>query len=420
MRKNIHIRLIKRLALGWLILSLLIGTIVFFVEMEKIDVFVETLALEESKTFTGSQAGYRSITEENRGHLAEQSMQHIARGHFIIVELYDKTRQKVVETVKPESEHVEEVLNKYSHDLHMGDAVSYERFFIGRRIYLQVFVPLKADNSAISGYFEGVYKVDDNTMKGITENILWSLGLVVIVVSATTILFYPVILALNKDLINLSVDLSRANIGMLKVLGGAISKRDSDTHTHNFRVTLYAVRLAETTGLSSERMRALIKGAFLHDVGKIGVSDTILLKPGKLSNEEFEIMKDHVRHGVDIIDRYKWLSDAMDVVKYHHEKFDGSGYTTALRGNDIPINARIFAIADYFDALTSRRPYKEPFSYEKTISILEENRGTHFDSGLLDAFTGISEQLYHEISGAEDSVLEETLDRVISKYFPGV
>ena len=82
---------------------------------------MRNLALDESKTFTGSQTGYSSISEESRGHLAEQSRQHIARGHFIIVELYDKTRQKIVETVKPDSEHVEEVLNKYSHDLHLGD-----------------------------------------------------------------------------------------------------------------------------------------------------------------------------------------------------------------------------------------------------------------------------------------------------------
>src|SRR5690606_25377678 len=109
-------------------------------------------------------------------------------------------------------------------------------------------------------------------------------------------------------------------------------------------------------------MHALIKGALLHDVGKIGVSDGILLKPGRLTDDEFKEMRRHVEYGYDIVGPVRWLSDACDVVRHHHEKYDGSGYDGKLSNGQIPLAARIFAIADVFDALTSRRPYKEPMT----------------------------------------------------------
>ena len=107
----------------------------------------------------------------------------------------------------------------------------------------------------------------------------------------------------------------------------------------------------------------------------------------------------------------------MDVVRYHHEKFDGSGYEVGLKGHDIPINARIFAVADVFDALTSRRPYKEPFALETAMRILMESRGSHFDPMLIDAFAQIAGLLYGEISGADDKRLEDSLNGLIGRYF---
>jgi HD-GYP domain-containing protein (c-di-GMP phosphodiesterase class II) len=111
-----------------------------------------------------------------------------------------------------------------------------------------------------------------------------------------------------------------------------------------------------------------MKGACLHDLGKISISDTILLKPGKLSPEEYEIIKTHPRHGAEIIVKYAWLQDAMDVVKHHHEKFNGSGYPTGLSCDSIPRAARIFTIIDVFDALTSPRPYREPLLLDRAMA----------------------------------------------------
>jgi len=201
------------------------------------------------------------------------------------------------------------------------------------------------------------------------------------------------------------------------VLGGAIAKRDSDTDAHNYRVSVYSVSLAEAVNVPRDQIQSLIKGALLHDVGKLGIRDNILLKPGKLTDEEFSVMKTHVEHGLEITDRASWLSDAQDVVGGHHEKYDGAGYPAGLTGENIPLTARIFAITDVFDALTSKRPYKEPFSFEETMEILEAGRGSHFDPLLLDAFSRIAKGLYDVYSGKDDQKPRERLKEMTEEYF---
>ena len=129
-------------------------------------------------------------------------------------------------------------------------------------------------------------------------------------------------------------------------------------------------------------------------------------------------MKTHVKHGLDIVSRSHWLNDAEDVVGFHHEKYDGKGgYNSGLAGEEIPINARIFAIADVFDALTSKRPYKEPFTYDESIEILREGRGTHFDPVLVDIFIPIAQPLYDLLSGKDDIVPREELIGIVDEYF---
>jgi HD-GYP domain-containing protein (c-di-GMP phosphodiesterase class II) len=159
-----------------------------------------------------------------------------------------------------------------------------------------------------------------------------------------------------------------------------------------------------------------MKGAFVHDVGKIGIRDAVLLKPGRLTDEEFNEMKKHVQHGRDIVQRSYWLSDTLDVVGGHHEKYDGSGYDRGLTGAEIPLHARIFSIADVFDALTSKRPYKEPFGYDKAMAILQEGRGTHFDPELVNVFAKISRALFDEIATGDDERSRKYLARILDRY----
>ncbi len=192
-------------------------------------------------------------------------------------------------------------------------------------------------------------------------------------------------------------------------LARAAELRDNDTGNHVIRVGRYAGIIADKLGMSEAFVRDLELAAQLHDVGKIAIPDAILLKPGKLEPEEYEIIQGHVKFGRQIIKPFaahdattlrrhvlsgtEILADgsslmrlAASVAQTHHEKFDGSGYPIGLAGEDIPIEGRITAVADVFDALSSERPYKKAMPREKCFSILKEGRGTHFDPRVLDAF----------------------------------
>ena len=291
------------------------------------------------------------------------------------------------------------------------------KMIINNNLYLQVLVPLKDNNNKLIGYLEGVYEVNYEQLVFLKQRVFSTVIQTILIVVVTTLVLTPIIFSLNRELFTYSSKLLRANIDTLRVLGGAVSKRDTDTDAHNYRVTIYSVKIAEKIKMSHEEIRKLIKGAFVHDVGKIGIPDQVLLKPGKLTEEEFEVMKKHVKHGVDIIRESEWLEDATDIVMYHHEKYNGTGYLHGLNGEDIPLNARIFAIADVFDALTSERPYKQPFSYEVAIDILKEGKGQHFDPNLIDVFLNISRELYSQIANCSDEIARKILNELLDKYF---
>jgi energy-coupling factor transport system substrate-specific component len=154
--------------------------------------------------------------------------------------------------------------------------------------------------------------------------------------------------------------------------------------------------------LTPELISDIYHSAPLHDVGKISISDTILNKPGKLTDEEFEKMKSHSEEGAMIIDRVMnsmpqsdagYLKEARNLALYHHEKWDGTGYPTGLSGEEIPLSARIMAVADVFDALISERSYKKAFSFEKAIEIIKESSGTHFDPNIVKAFLNAKDEV---------------------------
>ncbi len=283
--------------------------------------------------------------------------------------------------------------------------------------YVKVLVPVVADGNRVLAWCTALLRVSDSAIADVRYRILRAIALAIGLIIATTALFYPVVIRLVNRLSRLSASLLDANLEVIKVLGSAIAKKDSDTDAHNYRVTLMAVQLGEALGLDPDRIRALIKGAFLHDVGKIGIPDAVLLKPGRLDESEFAVMRQHVEHGLDIIGRSSWLADAAAVVGGHHEKFSGDGYPAGLAKEEVSILARIFALVDVFDALTCRRPYKEPLPYEEAMQILEGGRGSHFDPAVLDAFTGLSRHFHATIAQREDAALREETATVMRRYF---
>lgn len=178
----------------------------------------------------------------------------------------------------------------------------------------------------------------------------------------------------------------------LKALVQALETRDFETHGHSERVVTFSLRLGHELGLEEEVLRDLELGALLHDIGKIGVPDAILRKPAKLNDEEWSKMKLHPLHGQNILRNIKFLEGAAKVVAQHHEKWDGSGYPYGLRGEDIDINARIFAVVDAFDAMVSDRVYRRGCSYPEAVAELERCAGTQFDPIIVDAFKQIPKE----------------------------
>lgn len=205
-----------------------------------------------------------------------------------------------------------------------------------------------------------------------------------------------------EEIVNKKVaEISESQIATIYALVKLAESRDDDTGTHIERTSMLCKLMAQYLSLLPECKEIIndkyidniYKASPLHDIGKVGIPDSILLKPGKLTKEEFDIMKSHTTIGYKTLSevqrKYKnngFIKMGMEIAKYHHEKWDGTGYPIGLSGNEIPISARIMAIVDVYDALRSKRVYKEAFSHEKACEIINEGRGKHFDPVLVDVF----------------------------------
>ncbi|HMF55693.1 MAG TPA: HD domain-containing phosphohydrolase [Pyrinomonadaceae bacterium] len=201
----------------------------------------------------------------------------------------------------------------------------------------------------------------------------------------------------TKELDHALDSLEDAYRSTLKALAAALEARDHETHGHSERVVSFSLRLGRQLGLNEEQLRSLEFGALLHDIGKIGVPDSILRKPAALTDSEWEKMREHPLHGRQILRGIEFLEGASRVVAQHHEKWDGSGYPLGLIGEEIDLNARIFAVADAFDAMTSDRVYRRGRPYVEALGELDRCRGQHFDPRIVDAFHRIPQLDWDEL-----------------------
>ncbi len=186
-----------------------------------------------------------------------------------------------------------------------------------------------------------------------------------------------------------------ASLETIYRLSMAAEYKDKETGAHIKRMSLYSAAVTRRMGLTESTIETILYAAPMHDLGKIGIPDLILMKPAKLDPVEWEIMKQHTVIGAKILQGSdaEFIRLGETIALSHHEKWDGSGYPNSLKGIEIPITGRITAIADVFDALTSKRPYKEPFSVEKSLAIIREGRGSHFDPDVADAFFAIQDEI---------------------------
>ncbi|NIT13781.1 MAG: HD domain-containing protein, partial [Candidatus Dadabacteria bacterium] len=169
----------------------------------------------------------------------------------------------------------------------------------------------------------------------------------------------------------------------------ALDLREQETGYHSYRVTEYALHLARLLNLSTDELSIIVKGALLHDIGKIGIPDSILLKTEKLTAQEWEIMKTHPKLGYNILKKINFLEESAKIVLTHHERYDGRGYPNGISGDEIPIGSRIFSVVDALDAITSNRIYRKAVGFEQAIPRIVESSGSQFDPEIIDLFKNI-------------------------------
>jgi HD-GYP domain-containing protein (c-di-GMP phosphodiesterase class II) len=422
--RSVHwLPLLLCLVFGGGMFSAVFGGLTYYLDGKRVEHLFVASALEETARFVAETPTASILVVPSNRSVIEHGLQDLvthdsakAQGYYVTAKLCDADHDVVAMAIRPGIEPLDKAREggRCAFSKKSGD--DDEVFVVDGKSYIRLTIALRNDEGVVGAYLEGLFRIWPASSEIAHSNTTWNTVTVALSVLMTPFFLYPIILFLNSNTIRQSRNLIDAHMDTLKVLGSAIAKRDSETGHHNFRVVLFSVRLAEAAGLSFGEIHSLLKGAFLHDVGKIAISDSILLKPGRLGQTEFEVMKTHVSHGVEIVRQSHWLVDAIDVVRFHHEKYDGSGYLEGRSGENIPINARVFAIVDVFDALTSERPYKKAMPLNEALKIMEKGYGSHFDPRLLKIFMSIIHSIYAEYSGMTEDSLAKKLKSIGDMY----
>jgi len=403
-----------RLCVAALVIGAAAGVVAYQVETRRVESIVLELAASGARHLESPAVQVLSRGELPEDHSALSAL--LDKNNFVGIRVFNVKNELAYETWTNLPPGVADGLQKHRHDWPAPGKDHRNRIRIGNEHLIQMVIPLTGESGGLNGYLEGTYRIDARMLVNLREQILDGVLTAVVAVFSTALLLYPLLLGLLRHATRLSRRLLDSNLSLIRSLGNAVAKRDSDTDAHNYRVTLYAVALAEKLHWPKWEIAHLIAGAFLHDVGKIGIPDHILLKPGKLTDEEFEIMKTHALLGLDIVAGNAWMN-ATPVIRNHHERFDGSGYPDRLSGLEIPRGARLFAVVDVFDALVSARPYKAPMPFDMALAMIENESGRHFDPEIVIAFRGIIDRLHQEVAMGSEVELHAQLRSAIFRYF---
>lgn len=403
--------LARKLGIAATVIGLAAGGSSYLIEMRHAEQAALKSAAEGSRHFESS-AMQMLATEE---HNALSTL--LDRTRFVGIRVFNADKTLIYETWESIPPALIEANRSHQHDWPKPGESDQNWIEIAGERLIQVVLPISGQNGTLVGYLESVNRLDAGTLRGQQEQVQRGALTAVASVLGTALFLYPLLLSMLRHATGLSNRLLDANLSLLRSLGNAIAKRDSNTDAHNYRVTSYAVALAVAMQVPDKDISHLVVGAFLHDVGKIGIPDSILRKPGKLTENEFEIMKTHVLLGIEIVADNPWLEGALLTIRHHHEHFDGTGYPDGLRDGAIPLTARIFAVADVFDALTSERPYKRPMPLADALSTIESQAGRHFDQKIVAVFRPIARDLYARLSQANDLDLRQDMRDILTRYF---
>jgi len=411
---QLQLTLARRLAISAVLLGVTAGGVVYWLTAHR----TESQALERaiaSVQHFQSPAMRLTTGSAQESHAALEQL--LDKERFIGVRVFAPNRERLFERWGDVPEFLIAEGKRQSNPWPAIGHSHSKRISVAGEQLIQVVLPMTADDGSLAGYVEGVSRITAETLLGQQQQIQTVAIAGAVSVLAATILLYPLMLAMLRRYGALSRRLLDANLSLMHSLGNAIAKRDSDTDAHNYRVTCYAVALAETLGLPDKTISELVVGAFLHDVGKIGIPDHILLKPGKLTAEEIVIMQTHTLLGIEIVAGNPWLAGAAQTIRHHHEHYDGTGYPDRLSGEEIPLTARIFALVDVFDALTSVRPYKPALPLAATLAIMEKEAGKHFDPEIHAYFMLLAPIFYEKNQTWRHSEWALELKNVLTRYF---
>ncbi len=212
---------------------------------------------------------------------------------------------------------------------------------------------------------------------------------------------------LNIDNHKLAGDLKELFLGTISAIMEALDAKDTHTSGRSKRVTYYSLKIGQAYGLPPDKMSELELAGLLHDIGMIGVPINILTKPDKLTEEEYELVKNHLNFGIKILQEIKQLNNIIRIVEYHHEHFNGKGYPYGLKGDEIPVESKIIAVADAYDGLTSERAYRKGLSHEEAVRIIKEATGTQFDPVIVEVFEKAIVSASEEVKAFEQKKLKD-------------
>ena len=398
--RSIHFRALPGLILACLLLAAATGSLAYLFQLGRVDTHLLHLAQVESAHLLDASASNGDL---------DKGMSLLTQGQFLLARIYDPAGHLLGQAV---SRQADRRLADYASPTPLPFDLEHarsQRVQIDTVSVLELSLPLVRDGHTWA-LLQGIYQASPANQKAIHDEILNGVALVVLAVLVTAIVVYRLTISLYRRLSRPSTTAQAGNLEVLEVVGNMIASRDAESSAHNYRVTLYALSLAHEAGLPESAMNGLIAGSFLHDIGKITVSDAILRKPQRLSESEVGEMRLHVRRGVDLVKRSRWLAEAREIIEFHHERFDGSGYPRGVGGERIPLAARIFAIAEVFDALTSVRPYKSAASLEDALEIITREAGRHFDPRLVADFLVIAADVHGKWQHAAEDVLRAALE----------
>jgi HD-GYP domain-containing protein (c-di-GMP phosphodiesterase class II) len=418
LKKEIHLLLLKRISAVCL-LSIVLGLgAALYLELRQLDATLVNYADKEARMFIPLLAA-PSAAEDQDSAAGDRASAVLSLAHtaFIEAELYSRDRQLLQANTRANGKAIRARFAEKNTALSITDTASGDWIISDKRVYLAFALPLMDIHSEEAvGYLTGIYRLSLDDTRRLIWRITLSCGLVAGAILLCGLLMYPGLLLFQNQLIKNSAELNRANNFLLNKLGAALAKSTGFQAGRHSRLLIYGIRLAEQQKLSRAQIRGFIQGACLHQIGTLDEGSRALQGQPASDKKRRAAVQQHVKRTVSQIKRYRWLRSGLDVVRCAHEHYDGSGYPAGLSHDKIPLTARIFAIVEAFDSLSSPRPERQPLELEAALQTLEQQSGSHFDPVLLSPFIEMAPKLYTALINLDEAGLTRELDSVLKRY----